>query len=74
MRKVGHCVDCKYYMWGSCLHINAVHCNHSELWTPIGFGDYDISMFNLPDDVKDMIEFGIYTEEEVLKCIENHIK
>lgn len=67
-----YCSDCKYYMWGSCLHKESVHCNHSELWTPIGFGDYDISMFNLPKDVADMIELGIYTEKEIIEYIRRH--
>lgn len=67
-----NCDDCKYYMWGSCLHKNAANCNHSELWTPIGFGDFEISMFNLPHDIKDMVEMGVYTEEEVVNFIRKH--
>ena len=67
-----HCYNCKYYAWGVCLHKEAAHCNHSELWTPVGFGDYDISMFNLPYDVNDMIEIGIYTEEEIVNHIKNY--
>ena len=67
-----HCYNCKYYMWGVCLHKESAYCNHSELWTPVGFGDYDISMFNLPYDIKDMIEFGIYTEEEIVNMIRKH--
>ena len=69
---IKHCYNCKYCMFGTCLHKSAAHCSHSELWTPIGFGVYDISVFNLPDEIKDLIEIGIYTEEGVLKFIEKH--
>lgn len=67
-----HCYNCKYYMWGVCLHKESTNCNHSELWTPVGFGYYDISMFNLPYDINDMIEIGIYTEEEIVNMIRKH--
>lgn len=63
------CYDCKYYVWDICLHKEAVRCNHAELWTPVGFGCYDISMFNLPDNINDLIEYGVYTEEEVVNNI-----
>lgn len=66
-----HCYNCKYYMWGSCLHNESSNCNHSELWTPIGVGDYDISMFNLPLDIKGLLEIGIYTEEELINSIKH---
>lgn len=63
------CFDCKYFMWGVCLHPYSIHCKNSELWTPVGFGDYDISMFNLPRDIKDMLIMGIYTKEEIVEFI-----
>lgn len=66
------CSDCKYCMFGCCLHPNSNECNNSELWTPIGHGEFNISMFKLPDDVQDLIDFGIYTEEEVVRFIEVH--
>lgn len=63
------CFDCKYFMWGSCLHPYGVYCMNSELWTPVGFGEYDISIFELPNDVNDMIQMGVYTEEEIVEII-----
>lgn len=63
------CFDCKYFMWGVCLHPYSVHCKNSELWTPVGFGEYDASVFELPSDIHDMIEMGVYTEEEVVEFI-----
>ena len=67
-----HCYNCKYYMWGVCLHKERSYCNHSELWTPVGLGNYDISMFDLPYDINDMVEIGIYTEEEIINMIRKH--
>lgn len=66
------CANCKYFMFGSCIHQYGYDCNHSELWTPIGYGKFDISMFKLPDDVQGLIDIGIYTEEEVVRFIEVH--
>ena len=63
------CSDCKYRMFGSCLHPNGSNCNFSELWTPIGHGEFNISMFKLPEDVQDLIDAGIYTEEEIINFI-----
>ena len=59
-------------MWGVCLHQEADHCNHSELWTPVGFGNYDISMFVLPLDISELLEWGVYTQEEVVNMIKEH--
>ena len=72
MPKTATCIDCKYFMWGSCLHKESAHCNHHELWTPIDFGEYNISMFNIPKDIEDMIKMGIYTEEEIVEFIRRH--
>lgn len=69
---IKYCCDCKYYMFGTCLHKNAAYCNHSELWTPIDFEPFNMSILHLPDDIKDLIESGVYTEEEILKFIESH--
>lgn len=66
------CSDCKYFMFGSCLHPYSHNCNHSELWTPIGYGEFNILMFKLPTEVQDLIDIGIYTEEEVVRFIETH--
>ena len=67
-----HCYDCKYYMWGVCLHKERSHCNHSELWIPVGFGEYDISIFDLPNDIGELLKCGIYTKEEIIKIIKEH--
>lgn len=67
-----HCYNCKYYMWGVCLHKERSHCNHSELWTPVGFGEYDIFMFDLPCDISELLEWGIYTQEEIVNTIKEH--
>lgn len=67
-----NCFNCKYFMFGSCIHQHSSDCNHSELWTPIGYGEFDISMFKLPDDVQDLIDFGIYTEEDIVNHIRKH--
>lgn len=64
-----HCFNCKYYMWGSCLHINRFFCNNSELWTPIGMGRYDVSCFKLPKNIEQLIEEGVYTNDEVFNFI-----
>lgn len=66
------CSDCKYFMFGTCLHPHSSDCNHSELWTPIGYGEFDISMFKLPEEIQDLVDFGIYTEEEIVRYIEVH--
>lgn len=66
------CSDCKYYMFGDCLHPHSFDCNHSELWTPIGYGEFNISMFKLPDEIQDLIDIGIYTEAEVVEHIRKH--
>lgn len=67
-----NCSDCKYYMFGTCLHPHSSNCNHSELWAPIGYGEFNISMFKLPDEIQDLIDVGIYTEEEVVEHIRKH--
>ena len=66
------CIDCKYFMFGCCIHPYSHDCNHFELWTPIGYGEFNISMFKLPDEIQDLIDIGIYTEEEVVRFIEVH--